>query len=205
MDKREDKQQVKSLIISLFIVLLSISCLSQINAKDSVGLKKDFEKLLSKYGIKSKGYLINVISVNQKGGQTAFIINNNYYADTLADSINIGFHMDTVKNILQVYPIKGIWIQPFVATDSSIANLKMFDHEPNYMMAFVKELSYIEGDHKYTLTAFISNVARSQVRPLNINLTNAANEYYLFGDWVNPNKRYLFFNRSRITWVPSKP
>jgi hypothetical protein len=83
---------------------------TQTHPTDTLSFKKDFEKLLSKYGIKSKGYFINVTSVNQSGGQTALVITNNYYGDSVLDATNILFTISnkgtqkilTVSNILDL-------------------------------------------------------------------------------------------------------
>lgn len=40
---------------------------------------------MTKYGLKNVGYQINVQSDNQRGGQTAFIINNNYFTSKKRD------------------------------------------------------------------------------------------------------------------------
>src|SRR5205085_1936295 len=82
MTKKVDKQQMKSLIISIPLLLFCYISFSQTKVSDTVAFKKDFEQLLKKYGIVSKGYSINVTSINQKGGQTAFVITNNYLGDT---------------------------------------------------------------------------------------------------------------------------
>lgn len=65
------------LIISSFFFFPK-SVLSQIKHTDTAAFKKEFEQLLKKYNIDSKRYSINVTSINQKGGQTALVITNNY-------------------------------------------------------------------------------------------------------------------------------
>lgn len=85
----------KLLIIKISLFLFSFASNSQILSKqDSINFKNDLEKLLTKYGLKDVGYQINVQSNNQRGGQTAFIINNNYFtskkrevSDSLLNSI----------------------------------------------------------------------------------------------------------------------
>ncbi len=73
-----------------FVFLLSFSFTScsqkgnnpPVKKGDTTAFKKEFEKLLVKYGFNKNGYSLNVTSNNQNGGQTAFIITNNYYGDT---------------------------------------------------------------------------------------------------------------------------
>jgi hypothetical protein len=78
------KKAVKPLVLLLIINSLnsfSQKSYSQVkkNFTDSTLLKKEIDNLLAKHGLKSTGFSINVISVNQKGGQTAYSITNNYY------------------------------------------------------------------------------------------------------------------------------
>jgi hypothetical protein len=74
------KLQKKLLIITISFFLFSFNIHSQVFPRqDSINFKNDLEKLLSKYGLQSAGYQINVQSNNQRGGQTAFTITNNNY------------------------------------------------------------------------------------------------------------------------------
>lgn len=47
-------------------------------SQDTSGLRKEISVLLKKYGVANAGFELKVNSTNQKGGQTAFVINNNY-------------------------------------------------------------------------------------------------------------------------------
>jgi hypothetical protein len=120
-----DRLQIKLLIISIFLSLASHSQ----NITDTSSLKKDFEKLLKKYGIKNTGYMISVNSINQKGGQTALVINNNYFGDTLSEKNNIFYFFDTIGSKVSLYvaPNKGIWTSPFVLTDTTKVNQNVYD------------------------------------------------------------------------------
>jgi hypothetical protein len=76
------KLQVRLLItISGFLFSSSVYCQKQNQFPDSVKLKREIDSVLAKYGLKSKGFAINVISLSQKGGQTAYSITNNYYGE----------------------------------------------------------------------------------------------------------------------------
>ena len=73
-------KQQKKLIIIISVFFSSLSSHSQILSKqDSLNFKNDLEKLLTKYGLSTAGYQINVQSNDQRGGQTAFTITNNNY------------------------------------------------------------------------------------------------------------------------------
>lgn len=67
------KLVLKSIIISSFI---SSSFLTY--AQDTTKLRKEISRVLKKNGLENAGYELKVISTNQKGGQTAFVINNHY-------------------------------------------------------------------------------------------------------------------------------
>ncbi|MFP5040283.1 hypothetical protein, partial [Parasediminibacterium sp. JCM 36343] len=47
-------------------------------SQDTASLRKEISALLKKYGISNAGFELKVNSNNQKGGQTAFVITNNY-------------------------------------------------------------------------------------------------------------------------------
>lgn len=49
---------------------------------DTAGLRKDLQKVLNKYGLRSANFELKVSSINQSGGQTAFQISN-YTANTM--------------------------------------------------------------------------------------------------------------------------
>jgi hypothetical protein len=75
------RRQKKLLITISSVLIFSFTTYSQVLSKeDSINFKKDLEKLLTKYGLQTAGYQINVQSNNQRGGQTAFIITNNYFS-----------------------------------------------------------------------------------------------------------------------------
>lgn len=75
--KRAGRLALLLIINSLFIN--SALCQKAKSPLDSVALQKELDVVLAKYGLKSKGFAVNVVSLNQKGGQTAYSITNNYY------------------------------------------------------------------------------------------------------------------------------
>jgi hypothetical protein len=201
------KKAVKPLGILLIISLFSINCFSQTTKKplDSTALQKELDSVLSKYGLKSKGFVINVISVNQKGGQTAYSITNNYYGDTLKSATNFGF--DTLtrdgKLLVAVYPKKGVWQSPFIGIDS--LNNKDCSYDPGAGL-----ISWIPGiyltfendtvQHNMFLT--IRDGVCSKNIPMIVTL-NKPDAFFLFGDYTDDEKFYLY-HKGKAVVVPKK-
>jgi predicted RNA binding protein YcfA (HicA-like mRNA interferase family) len=55
---------------------------------------KEIDSVLAKYGLKSKGFKIDVVSINQSGGQNAFSITNNYYGNVTVVNAPTQLHPD---------------------------------------------------------------------------------------------------------------
>ena len=195
------KQQIKSLIIISLFLAITPTSFSQNTPTDTAAFKRDFEKLLSKYGLSNKSYLINVTSNNQKGGQTAFIINNNFYGDTLSERNNIDYVFDTAGNhiTLTVAPKKGIWTQPFVFADSSNTH-RYFDVGVG-VAAFISDNVVWVVDKWRSVGGGISQHSVSHFWPLIIELKdNDPNQYFIFGDFLDPNKTFLFYKDKIQYW-----
>lgn len=178
-----------------------VVCFSQSGPTDTAAFKKDFEKLLSKYGLNSKSYMINVTSNNQKGGQTAFIINNNFYGDTLTEKNNVVYFFDTVENhiTLTVAPKKGVWVQPFVFADSS--NTHAYFDVGVGASAFVSNYTGWVVDQWKFLAGEVSQNSISKSWPLVIQLKdNDPNQYFIFGDFLDSNKTFLFYKGKIQYW-----
>lgn len=170
---------------------------------DTAAFKKDFESLLSKYGITSKGYMINVTSVNQSGGQTAFIITNNYFSEAPKDSVNFEFTLSEEKSLLTVYPKRGIWSSPFVATDSAKAGRDFFNPGIGVVSSFHGMEIYVDST-KHICNGLIRSGACSKNFPVYIWLgKNDPDQLYVFGDMQDPGKTYLYY-KGKISWLPMK-
>jgi len=100
--KTTPKLFLKSLLI-IGAFLASFVSYSQ----DTASLRKEISGLLKKYGFSNAGFELKVNSNNQKGGQTAFVINNNYNY-TLVNDIP----MYAKYGILGVEPIGNVNIMP---------------------------------------------------------------------------------------------
>ncbi len=195
------KPQIKLLTIISLLLNISVTSFSQSVTTDTAAFKREFEKLLSKYGLSSKSYLINVTSNNQKGGQTAFIINNNFYGDTLSEKNNIDYIFDTTNNLvtLTVAPRKGIWTQPFVFADSS--NKHAYFDVGIGASAYIYDNIVWVIDRWRSVAGGVSQNSVSHYWPLTIRVkANDPNQYFIFGDFLDPNKTFLFYNGKIQYW-----
>lgn len=200
MIKKGGKLQVKLLIISFFLIVSSVYSQAR---PDTTAFKKDFEQLLKKYGIDNKGYMINVTSHNQQGGQIAFVITNNYFHDSVSFKTNVGFTIDTINNgerILKVYPLSGVWNAPFVATDTANAYRDFVDFGDGRYRDISAPIYWHRRLYKFT--GWRHNAIRSKIDPVKIILNpNNPDEMYMFGDFHDRNKSYMY-NRGKIVWMP---
>jgi hypothetical protein len=199
--KRVVKLQIKLLIINS-VIFCSISSSAQ-KITDTTGFKKDFEQLLKRYGINSKGYLINVTSINQKGGQTALVITNNYFRDTVLNETNFEFQIDTQGNqkTLIVFPKTGIWTSPFVLADSIKANRRFFDPGIGVVTSISGIEVLFEGK-TYSMIGAAQSTPCSKRFPIYIYLNpDDPDEIFLLGDFQDSNKSYLF-HKGKVIWIP---
>jgi hypothetical protein len=101
----------ETLLIIISSTLFNVYSQSKNKFNDSVMLKKEIDSVLAKHGLKSKGFAINVISINQKAGQTAYSITNNYYGNvnintekelTEDEKLDILKQIDSVKSATKI-------------------------------------------------------------------------------------------------------
>lgn len=186
----------------LVILLITINAFSQDKSKfkDSALLKKELDSVLAKYGLKTKGFLINVISVNQQGGQTAYSITNNYYGDTTNIETNYG--LDTVNEggikYIYVYPKKGVWQTPFIGLDSARSGDYIYDPGVG-LITFMHGLSFTPSkDSAYRpMVLYFRQGNCSKSLPMKIGLINKKG-FFLFGDFAESDKVYFYFKGSVI-------
>lgn len=199
--KQVARLQIRLIIIINLLLLISVSSFSQKAQPDTVAFKKEFEKLLEKYGLSNKSYMINVNSNNQKGGQTAFIINNNFYGDTATEKNNLTYGFDTVDNhvTLIVSPLKGPWINPFVFADSSDSH-NYYEVGAGFV-SFARPHFVWVVDKWRSVAGPITHQSVSNNWPLFIKLKdNDPNQYFIFGDFLDPNKTFLFYKGKIQYW-----
>jgi hypothetical protein len=189
------------LIIS-FLIISTASFSQKKNTKvDSAVLKKELDAVLSKYGLKTKGFAINVISINQKGGQTAYSITNNFYRDSsyIPDSVNYNFKISTYKeqHFLVVWPKYEVWHQPFVLYDSTKGNKSQWSG----MQQILSGIKLMYNGKIFTMSGKKLFEPISKNSPLFINIDSDPTGVFAFGDFSNEKKAYIFF-KGEITWLP---
>ncbi|MDF2192570.1 hypothetical protein [Paraflavitalea sp. CAU 1676] len=179
-------------------------CQKQSAHIDSVSLKKEIDSVLARYGLKSKGFVINVISLNQKGGQTAYSITNNFYGDTVRSEKNYGFDTLTEAGVkyLYVYLRRGTWQSPFVGYDSLLNDISF---DPGIGVSATSHSSILFNNPNYgtlhkTMWTFSSHVC-SRTLPLKIGPLKPG-AFVIFGDYADPEKIY-FYQNGKVTHTPT--
>lgn len=180
-------------ITSSLVLTYTLSFSQSLSLKDSLNLKKDIDSVLSKYGFKNSPYTINVKSKNQKGGQTAFIINNNYYGDTASNDTNFGF-FDTILNgeiNVFVFPKTGVWASPFIAYDSAATDVMI---GISYSLRTISR-NFLIGVDGIPI-AFVVETSQS---PSSINapirvMLKSKDAFFFFGDRSNKDRIYRYFS-----------
>ncbi|MBU7570147.1 MAG: hypothetical protein KAF41_05790 [Flavobacterium sp.] len=167
-------------------------------------MKKEIDSVLAKYGLKSKGFSINVISLNQTGGQTAYSITNNFYGDTVRAGTNYGFDTLTEGGVkyLYFYPRKGTWQTPFVGYDS-ILNDIVFHPGVGVSGGSRESIPFnnpINGVLQKTMIITSASVC-SRTMPLKVGILKPST-YVIFGDFADPEKVY-FYQFGKVIHTPT--
>lgn len=165
------------------------------------------DAVLSKYGLKTTGFAINVTSNNQSGNaQTAYSITNNYYTDPnyIPDSTNVSWNVSTLngKLVLTISPKKGSWEKPLVGYDTSRTDPSYYIVYPMPSTANTTRVSLGTALAKFPINLIVCGDANSDIHPLHIYM-KSVNDYYYFGDYNNTNKRWLYSNNS-VHWIPER-
>lgn len=161
---------------------------------------------MKKHGIKSNIYSINVSSNNQSGGQTAFVINNNYYRDTISNKYNFEYNIinRTGKKILSVKPKSGSWLYPFALTNSSneIINLLTSSHG-NGMVSDLNGTPVTLQGKEYILNGRSCNCPCNKI-PIEFFIdVDDPNQIIIFGDLSDPEKTYIY-NQQKVIWLSTQ-
>ncbi len=174
------------------------SAQSKLSAKDSAKFVVELKALLNKYGLPYTGFQIAVQSYNQSGGQTAFIINNNYRdLDYVPDSINfICEYVNEEKTQIRVSPKYGIWHSGFIAfptNDNCV--LDVYDSYGIWRgPRTVNEMMY--DGKKSLIDVRNSDSSCGKDNPYYVNV-ESSNCFFIFGDCINCkdlNKVYIYNN-----------
>jgi hypothetical protein len=162
------------------------------------------DAVLAKYGLKSKGFAVNVISINQKGGQTAYSITNNFFGDTVKSATNFGFEIVTEGNVdwIYVYPKKGVWQSPFVGLDSVAMGDYIYDPGIG-VTTTVHGLSLtLENDTTvHPMLLFIPQGVSSKNNPLKVGVRKK-DGFFMFGDFNDDEKHYIF-HKGKVVAIPN--
>jgi hypothetical protein len=193
MVKRADKLLIKLLIISSILYPSQYSFSQKIPYNDSVSLKREIDSVLKKHGLKSRGFAINVISLNQNGGQTAYSITNNYFSDPnyIPDEMNylIKIEMKEGKRFLSMSPKYGTWTAPYILYDTTMGQRNVlrsgFSETLSFKMTFNGKL--------YDMTGMKSTSPCSPNEPMFINLNDKDN-FIVFGDFSYVGRSYIYSN-----------
>lgn len=192
--KKGGKLLERLLIISLFLLSNNTYSQSQRSFDDSLFLKKEIDSVLAKHGLKSKGFSINVVSVNQQGGQTAYTITNNYYNDPnyIADSINYSFKVKIVDSLKYIYffPKKGVWTNPFIVYESLDGEKETSLQGMVHILNSVWEYNNL----KIPLIGLSSDSPCSENQPMYIILKKNENLIIGFGDYSSKSRTYFYLN-----------
>lgn len=134
----------KRAVLPLVVLLITINAFCQNPKKplDSIALKKELDAVLAKYGLKSTGFAVNVISLNQKGGQNAYSITNNYYQNiTVTQQPELGdwYKNFFMRHIEQVKRDSGITSNHIIITIGSGSNAGKFVEQ---LRGFLKTKGY---------------------------------------------------------------
>lgn len=199
------KRLVQLLITTSSLLALSLSSFCQTQKIDTNNLKRELDGLLKKYGVKSTGFSINVISIDQKGGQTAYQITNNYYSDPnyIPDADNFRVtssdNYDGIK-VLLVSPKRGVWTTPFVLFDSS----KGQPARPIYYgTSHPMSLTLHIGNSDHVMVGIRLDNPCSPNNPLPINFANDKDGYFCFGDF-GYDTRYYIYHDGKAFQIPIK-
>lgn len=192
---------IKKVVKLQIVLLITSSCIfvrsfSQSPAKiDSIKLKRELDSVLAKYGLKSKGFAINVISINQQGGQTAYSITNNYYSDTMNAQNNFSFDTAVIDGYtwVNVYPKKGIWSNPFIGLDSITEREYYYDVGAGLTTTIHGlYITLADSPKPRNLLLYLRQGVCSKNIPMKVQLLKK-NAFFAFGDWADEEKFYLYY------------
>jgi len=207
--KKVGKPLIRSLIISnISLLIYKFSYSQQPHAfNDSILLRRELDSVLAKHGLKTKGFVINVISLDQRGGQTAYSITNNYYyGDTTSDVTNFG--CDTIteggKKWVYVYPKKGVWQNPFIGLDTLTFRDYIFDPGIGTVVT-VPGFSVLLPNDTVNHGVFITipSGVCSRNTPLRVAVLKE-NGFFIFGDFTDFDKFYLYSKGKGIYFPATK-
>lgn len=209
--------------IAIGIIICGFSIWSSVNNSQAAEtLQSSVNKLLEKRNEDSANnshfqkYLKDTFGI-EKVGNEAKIVNRNTYIrnvtinNTLPNyatpnySKNFGYKLSKNKDTLILFPQEGVWVKPFFAFDASLeeknSNILQSDGMYQKDSRLPPEETIINGTRYKTLTVHLSLV-RDKINPLILDISANKNQYIIFGDESDRQKRYIYKNGS-VTWVPN--
>ena len=153
----------------------------------------------------------------KRQGDTAIIYNTNIYfsqinqgqkekPDLYPDSINYGFLLLHNKDTLILYPKNGVWVKPFLSFDAKLDKVNGGVYQADGMgkpystKSGPSEITNVNGKNYKTISVFL-DIVRSKSYPLIIDMKGDKNQYIIFGDSADPNKRYIY-QKDKVRWIP---
>ena len=138
---------------------------------DTFTLRKEIDSVLAKHGLKTKSFDINVVSFNQRGGQVAYSITNNYqYHNDMIDMPNNSGDLSFVGNTFtwaeQKYcPSRLFDYTKLVAGIENFAKLKNIADRKIILVA-VDSTNGINYLHDFALMLYANNYQLIDVKKM---------------------------------------
>jgi hypothetical protein len=193
-----------------------------IDDNEKASLHTDVRTIQSKLDIQIKndnkfeGWLKDTFGIKRQG-DTAIIYNTNIYysqinqgqkekPDLYPDSTNYGFSFLHNKDTLILYPKNGVWVKPFLSFDAKLDTINGGVYQSDGMgkayptKSGPSEITNVNGINYKTISVFM-NIVRSKSYPLIIDMKGDKNQYIIFGDSADPNKRYIY-QKGKVRWIP---
>lgn len=135
-----------------------------------------------------------------------YTIVNSLPKEGLSPSVNYEYKISKNKDSVIVFPKTGVWVKPFFSFDASIQAkneaILLADGMSITDSRLPPEETIINGVSYKTFTVHLS-IVRDKIYPLILDISADKNQYVIFGDESDPEKRYLY-KGGKITWVPKK-
>ena len=226
--KSEKIKYIALVLIGILTMIFTLVIICKQKTKDKLedtekaNLKKDVKDIQSKLNVKIKSdsafelWLKDTFGIKRRG-DTAIIYNtNNYFSqinqgqkekpDLYPDSTNYGFSFLHNKDTLILYPKNGVWVKPFLSFDAKLDKVNGGVYQSDGMgkpystKSGPSEITNVNGKNYKTISVFM-NIVRSKSYPLIIDMKGYKNQYIIFGDSADPNKRYIY-QKGKVRWIP---
>lgn len=192
----------------ILLTIISINLSPLWGQSDSAELKKELLDVLKRRGYNS--FQININSYNQKGGQTAFSITNNYFDPNFCpDSSNYELRIDYENSKFVINPKKGMWSELFVICPDSFwtnSHTLLKDCNDNMEISAVGTGVVSHGGRTYQcVVKALSGAGCSYGRPYCIPLSLKTG-FFIFGECpkCNNHEKWYVYDNGKIYWYNSR-